>query len=359
MTMGDAMERKVATNLELLGSATIIKAKWDFDKKTRWHHGQFRPKDVVDLKKLRGAAQVTGFVQKSDQTLVYKQTKTQAHLMGIEPSFFATLHMGFSEGRGITEEEVATRSNVCVIGTRIRDELLAGLGRRLDQKIWLEGKLFRVVGVLGGVEDAENSRTMFVPISVAWDNFFAEPSFNGIYVRAVSWHSVSRLSKEVSVALDTNHSGYSDGLDVTYYPEKIKTIRAIEFLVKLVLYGGLLLVVLLGGLGISNLMYLAVQERTSEIGLRKALGATDQVILGQFLTEAVATSLAGTAVGMLLAVGVIALLRLFFDMIPDYQMLVLGIIVGFFLGLFLGVISGLEPARKAKDLDPVQAIGYE
>jgi putative ABC transport system permease protein len=267
--------------------------------------------------------------------------------------------MAFSEGRGITEEEVATRRNVCVIGTRIRDELLTGLDRRLDQTIWLEGKLFRVVGVLGGVEDVEHARTIFMPISVAWDNFFAEPSITGIYVRAVSWHVVSQLSKEVSSALGANHSGYSDSLDVTHYPEKIKTIGAIEFLVKVVLYGGLLLVVLLGGLGISNLMYLAVQERTSEIGLRKALGATDQVILGQFLTEAVATSLAGTAVGMVLALGVIALLRLSFDMIPDYQMLVLGMIVGALMGVFLGVISGLEPARKAKDLDPVQAIGYE
>ncbi|MBI4963771.1 MAG: ABC transporter permease [Desulfomonile tiedjei] len=359
MTMGDAIEKKVATNLELLGRATIIKANWDFDKKTRWHHGQFRPQDLEDLRKLSRASETTGFVQKCDQTLTFKQAKMQGQLMGVESGFFAALHMAFSEGREITEEEVSTRKNVCVIGTRIRDDLLNGLDKALDQAIWLEGKLFRVVGVLGGVEDTEHSRTLFVPITVAWGHFSAEPSINGIYVKAVNWHEVSRLSDDVFNTLARNHAGYVDGLEVTYYPEKLKTIRAIEFLVKFLLYGGLLLVVFLGGLGISNLMYLSVQERTGEIGLRKAVGATDKVILRQFLTEAVATGLAGTVAGIVLAVGVTALLRLLFDMIPDYEMAVLGVIGGVLLGTCLGAVSGLEPARRAKDLDPIQAVRFE
>lgn len=125
------------------------------------------------------------------------------------------------------------------------------------------------------------------------------------------------------------------------------------------LYLGLALVIILGGSGITNLMYLAVQERTVEIGLRKAVGATDEVILTQFLVEAVATSLTGVAAGLTLGVAVIILLRLLFGMLPDYRMMIAGAIGALILGIGLGVIPGLEPARRASRLEPAEAMRFE
>ena len=128
---------------------------------------------------------------------------------------------------------------------------------------------------------------------------------------------------------------------------------------KFLLYLGLALVIILGGSGITNLMYLAVQERSIEIGLRKAVGATEEVILTQFLVEAVATSFTGVAVGLAFGITLILIIRLSFDMIPDYSMMVAGTIGALILGICLGVISGLAPARKASRFDPVEAMRFE
>jgi len=106
-------------------------------------------------------------------------------------------------------------------------------------------------------------------------------------------------------------------------------------------------------------MYLAVQERSVEIGLRKAVGATEEVILTQFLVEAIATSFTGAVAGLAFGITLILMLRLSFDMIPDYRMIVAGTIGALILGICLGVISGLAPARKASRLDPAEAMRFE
>ena len=359
LSMGEAIEKKVAVNLELLGRATIIKASWDFHRKNRWHHGRFRPGDLQDLRKLERVVEATGFVRKADETFVHLQTEIQGQLMGVESNFFSALHIAFSEGSAITEEYVSSRAQVCVVGSLLRNELFQGRDSTLGKKIVIEGKVFTVIGVLGGVEDREYSRTLFIPISVAWDNYFGEPTISEIYVRAMNWQQVSDLRDEVLAVLEGKHPSYADSLEVTYYPEKIRTITTIEYLVKFLLYLGLALIIILGGSGITNLMYLAVQERSVEIGLRKAVGATEEVILTQFLVEAIATSFTGAVAGLAFGITLILMLRLSFDMIPDYRMMVAGIVGALILGICLGVISGLAPARKASRLDPAEAMRFE
>lgn len=359
LSMGEAIEKKVAVNLELLGSATIIKASWDFDRKNRWHHGRFHPGDLQDLRKLERVVEATGFVRKADQTFVHLHTKIQGQLMGVESNFFSAVHIAFSEGSAITEEYVSSRAHVCVVGSRLRNELFQGSDSTLGKKIFIEGKVFTVIGILGGVEDREYSRTLFIPISVAWDNYFGEPTISEIYVRAMNWQQVSDLRDEVLAVLEGKHPSYAASLEVTYYPEKIRTITTIEYLVKFLLYLGLALVIILGGSGITNLMYLAVQERSVEIGLRKAVGANEEVILTQFLVEAIATSFTGAVAGLALGITLILMLRLSFDMIPDYRMMVAGTIGALILGICLGVVSGLAPARNASRLDPAEAMRFE
>jgi putative ABC transport system permease protein len=349
----------VAVNLELLGSATIVKAGWDYDQKTRWHHGQFRPRDLEAIRRLVSVVQATGFVKKTDQTFVHKQTKIQGQVMGVEPNFFSAVHIVLAEGRPITDEDVASRKPVCVMGSRICTELFGTTQSPLGQKIWMEGVVFSVVGVTGGIEDREYSRSLFIPFTVASDLYFGEPTISGIYVRAVNWQSVAAVRDAVVRVLRKNHPSYGDSLEVTYYPEKISTIHTVESLVKFLLYLGLTLVIVLGGSGIANLMYLAVQERTVEIGLRKAVGATDEVILMQFLLEAVATSFTGVLAGLALGSAIIVVLRVTFSMIPDYSMMIAATLGALVLGIVLGVVPGLEPARKASRLEPAEAMRFE
>jgi putative ABC transport system permease protein len=359
LTMGEALEKKVAVNLELLGGATIIKASWDFDRKTRSHHGRFRPGDVQTLRKLEHVVDATGFVRKEDQTFVHGQTKVQGHLMGVDSNFFSAVHVVLSKGVGIEERDVSSRKQVCAVGSRLCKEIFKDSGSALGKTVSIDGRVFTVMGILGGVENREYTHTMFIPISVAWENYFGEPTISGIYVRATNWRQVSSLRNRVSAILTGKHPSYAAGLEVTYRPETIRTITAIEYLVKFLLYMGLALVTILGGSGITNIMYLAVQERRVEIGLRKAVGATDRVILTQFLVESIVTSLTGASMGVTMGVTVVLILRLSFDMIPDYGMLIAGSVGGLLLGIGLGVIAGLEPARNASYLDPAEGMRCE
>jgi putative ABC transport system permease protein len=357
--MGNAMEQKIGTNLELLARATVLEVGWDFEKKPRWHHGEFRVGDVDDLENLPLTGAVTAFVRKADQTFHRRGLRTQGRLMGVQGNFFSTFRLGVSKGREIGPADVSGPHNVCVLGRSIVLDLFPNSRDPLGESVVVDGLRCAVVGVLGGVEDRDYDSTVLVPITVARAHFFPGDAISGIYIRARNWHVVAELRDLVLGVLSRNHPAYAETLEIHYYPEKVRTIHRMEFLVKLLLYSGLVAILVLGGLGIANLMLVAVQERTAEIGLRKALGATNAEILTQFLTEAAVISLAGTFLGVFAGMAAIVLMDAGLGMAPHYGIMVLAIAFSLLIGISVGILAGLAPARKAGRLDPVDAMRFE
>jgi len=358
-TMGNAIEDKISINLELLARSTIIEAGWDFEKRTRWHQGEFRLSDVDDLGRLPLTSAVTAFVKTPDQTFYRQDVRARGRVMGVEGNFFSTFHIGVSQGRVLVDSDIAATQPACVLGRRIVRELFSDTSSPVGKSIFVDGLRCTVVGVLGGVEDRDYDSTILVPISLARANYFPGEKISGIFVRAKNWHVVEELRSRIIEVLTKNHPAYAETLEIQYYPEKIRTIHRMEFLVKLLLYYGLISTLALGGLGITNLMLAAVQERTSEIGLRKALGATDKEVLAQFLTEGAAMSLIGTVIGIVLALATIGIIGVGLYMPPQYGTMVLAAVISILIGIPLGVIAGLVPARKASLLDPVEAMRFE
>lgn len=358
-SMGDAIEKKISNSFELLVRATVLRAGWDFEKRPRWHQGDFREKDLDDLSILPGLASVTAIVQKPDQTFAHKARRAQGRLMGVEDNFFATLNFSLSKGRPIDSDDVKAVTHTCILGRTISAELFAGGQIPLGESIALEGLGLTVIGVLGGVEDRDYDRTVLVPISVTRKHFTESYKISSIYIRAVNWHVVEELRELVAQVLKRNHSEFSDTLEIRYYPEKLLKIQSMEVLVKLLLYTGLFTTLALAGLGIASLMLLSVQERTPEIGLRKALGAKDTDILGQFLIEAATISFAGAACGLLFGLLLVAMMAWFLQMNPNYGHLIWAVVGAFVSGIGLGLVAGTIPARKASMLDPVEALRFE
>ena len=299
LTVGDSVETDLSQNLEVLGSATIIKAAWSFDRAPKWHHGQYFLKDVEDIRKLPGVSGASPAVWHY-MPLSHNNMKIgNGRIMGVDTSFFETLYMPLSTGRKFTDDDITRRKSVCIIGTNIMKRLFKEDEGPIGKKIFVGGQSFQVVGIMGGMEDPLYMDTILIPITVARSRFIAMYEIRDIYIRAANWDMVTKVRDNAYNLLTRNQPGYADAIQVVHYPEALKTIKNAVLLVKLFLYAAAVVTLLLGGLGITSVMLAAVRERTTEIGLRKAVGATDRMIMAQFLLESVCISLLGVAIGSL------------------------------------------------------------
>jgi putative ABC transport system permease protein len=360
LSLGDSVEQELGRNLELLGSATIVKATWDVYRTERWHHGEYYPRDIRDLKRLPGVLWVSPAVWSYNYQANYgNSTPANCRLLGIEPSFFECIHLPVVSGRAITDADVSYRKNVCVLGRKVITKLFGKDADPLGLNIFIGGHMFQVIGVLGGVEDESFLETILVPISVARSKFNAMYAIRDIYMRAENWDIVPRLQQDALRTLTRNQPAYADAIQVQYFPEGISTIKKTVLVVKLFVYASILVTLFLGGLGVSNVMLAAVRERTTEIGLRKAVGATDRMIMSQFLTESVGISLLGAAVGMVIATVSVQALATLFGTVPAYDVFMWSLLAGLLFGIILGILSGLLPARRASGLDAADAMRFE
>jgi len=198
-----------------------------------------------------------------------------------------------------------------------------------------------------------------VPLSVARSRYPDLYELKDIYVRAINWDVVGDLHRDMMNLLTKNHPGYGDALTVNYFPERIQTIQNAIMLLKLFIYASLVVTLLLGGLGITNVMLGAVRERTKEIGLRKAVGATEDMIMKQFLLESVTISVMGAGIGMLTGFISVQCLKRVLETVPAYSVFVASLIGGVIFGILLGIVSGYLPARKASRLDASEAMRFE
>jgi len=357
--MGDSVESDLAKNLEILGSATILKATWDYDRSKRWHHGQYYPKDIDDLRNLPDVRSVSPSVYRYSQTVSRNNDKMIGRLMGVEPNFFVTIYMPIVRGRSISEADLRERASVCVIGQTITKTLFKDGSDPLGKEIFIAGHSMKVIGEIGGVEDKGFLETVLVPLTVARSRFDHLYEIKDVYVRAENWDAVGPLHTAMIQLLKRNQPGYSDGIQVRYYPERIRTIQNAIMLVKMFIYASLVVTLLLGGLGITNVMLGAIRERTTEIGLRKAVGATEEMIMQQFLLESVTISLMGAAIGMVVGFLSVETLQGLFETVPAYSAFAASLAGGIIFGVLLGVASGYFPARKASKLDPSEAMRFE
>ncbi len=358
LTMGDSVETDLGYNLELLGSATIVKASWELERSAKWHHGEYTEKDVEDLRKIPSARYVAPLVW-SNQLFSANDRKFRARLMGVENVFFDCIHLPLAEGRAISDDDVQYRRSVCVIGAKVIENLFPDHPAPIGKQLSVGGHRFTIVGIIGGVEDPGFLESVLIPLTVARSRFPNMHAIRDIYVRAETWNDVDYIYQTVGQMLRNNKPGYADAIVVKAYPERIRTIQQAVLLVKIFISAALAITLALGGLGIMNVMLAAVRERTTEIGLRKAVGATQSSIMSQFLLESVVVSMVGSFFGIIVGFISVEILKRVFGTVPDYRLFVLSLIGGVAFGAALGIISGYLPAKKAGKLDPAEAMRFE
>ncbi len=359
LTLGDAVETRVGHDLELLGSATIIEATWDYDRSIRWHHGNYSQKDVEDLRRLPGVVEVAPVLWDWKGHVAHKKNKTTARIAGVDGSYFRAVALNVALGRQINQQDNDVGRAVCTVGKETAQELFGGRKEALGQALMIQGIPFEVVGVLAWNLDPLYERTVVIPFSLAQRRIKGMDVIRHVRVRAKDWEAVPALADQVREVLKRNKSGYEDAISIFWYKDRIGHIKNIAFLVHFFALAFVAVALVLGAISIYNLMNAVVSERTREIGLSLAIGAMARTVMFQFLCESVIVSVLGAGLGILCGFAAVQLGWGALGTMRDYSTFIFSLQASVIVGILLGVASGLLPAKRASGFSCVDAMRFE
>lgn len=313
---------------------------------------EFDEKDIASLRRIEGLQYVVPAVFKSIVVGAGTEEKN-GYLLGVNEEYFDLIGTKILAGEYFTKVEVGNRSKVAVLGFNLADQLFDRPADAVSRTIRVQGVRLRVVGVNEKTGDNEQDRAVIMPYTATFGSLNPNKTFWSIYLGVPSEDAVGSVKDEAEQALLRRYD--ADEFEISEQAEILSTINQIFGVINLVLVaiGSISLVV--GGIGIMNIMYATVTERTKEIGIRRAIGATKRDILSQFLTESVLLSALGGMIGLILAIIIVLIVRIWFPVALNFTAVVVAIGVSSAIGIFFGVF----PAKKAADLSPIDAIRYE
>ena len=292
------------------------------------------------------------------QATFYGMSELSAHMYNIIPE----------QGRFLDNDDVKSYADVAVIGNKVKQELFVNNEDPLGQKIKIKGRNFKIIGVLPekGQGIMIFDETIIVPYTTAQQYVIGKKYFQHIIVEADTEANVNKTIEDIKITLRNLHNitdPEKDDFSVGGMADAIKTIDSVMSALTLFLVAVAAISLIVGGIGIMNIMLVSVTERTKEIGLRKALGATDKDILVQFLLEAVILTGIGGLIGIILGSALSFITSLLINKYAglNWQFVfpldaaILGIIVSSLVGL----VFGIYPAREAAKKSPMEALRYE
>lgn len=307
---------------------------------------------------------VSAYLQRPGQ-VVYGKQNHSTNTVGIDLNYLAARNTHTTQGRFFTSEEMDNAKTVVILGPTVRDELFGTNGNAVGEQIRIQGSSYEIIGVFepkGSEGSMDRDDQVFVTLTnmsqrIVGNNALDGFAVNGIYVKVRNSQQSETAQFQIVNLLRQRHNlnaSQSDDFSIRNQTDVVNTFTNVVslFTVMVVAIAGISLVV--GGIGIANIMLVSVVERTREIGIRKAVGATNAAILHQFLAESIVISTTGGALGM----GIGILIALGAAMIFNFPFVVsiLSVVCGLGLSFVVGLLAGVIPARNAARLDPIAAL---
>ncbi len=327
-------------------------------------------KDLEDLKKKSNVPDATVVVPiVFTQTSVSYESETyDAMILGGTEDVMRIYSLEVSQGNSITDEDVLEKSSNIILGQKIVDKLF-GSSPVIGENVKIKDRNYRVVGVLakkGQSPFVDFDEAVLMPYTTAQQYIMGIKYVQRVVIQAKSVDAIPGVIKDVTMLLRTNHKitdPANDDFFIQTQADLLKTISTVTDVLTIFLGSVAAISLIVGGIGIMNIMFVSVTERTREIGLRKSLGATNKNILAQFLTEAVILTVTGGVIGIILGISLTAItvvvLNEFAGINFAFSFPIVGALLGLLVSSAVGFIFGIFPARKASLKSPIEALRYE
>ncbi len=362
-TLIKGLDKTFESSMSWLGKDVLYISRWEWFGDMEWwevrNRPRIRPDYVNKIKERSKYALAVAPVMQRGASLSYKENETRTQIFGTNEDYMETISTNISKGRFFTKSEDKSGMRVTVIGDGIKKAFF-GDQNAIGEYIKIDNMKFKIIGVLE--EQAKflglfsTDKQAILPFG-AYKRIFSKRGFMRLSVK-VPEDKIEEAVDEMSFVM-RHIRGLKPNQDNDFAINQTKAFEKQYNTLKIAIGGTgtfiTLLSLIVGGIGVMNIMFVSVKERTREIGVRKAIGATKVMIMSQFLMEAITICLLAGIVGLLLAYIGSSLLNKIFPSTLDLGLAMFSILIS----MVVGVISGIIPSYRAANLDPIDSLRYE
>ncbi|MED4753643.1 ABC transporter permease [Brevibacillus choshinensis] len=369
VAIGEGTSSSVASQINGLGSNLLIVSPGQATQgRVSLGAGSLNTLTLADAEAIEQKESVSGVAPSVNGRgqIVWGSNNYSSSLEGTTAAFPQVRNVQVERGRFFSNFEVKQQFNVAVIGTEVANNLFSNNNNNtnpIGQTVQINKIPFTIIGVLksqGSSGMTNNDDRIIIPITTAMNRLTGGKNVGTIYVSAVSSDQMEQAQQDIQSTLRSKHNlrpQAADDFRITSQTDILSTAQEVSSSMTALLSGIAAISLIVGGIGVMNIMLVSVTERTREIGIRKAIGAKRGDILRQFLIEAVTLSLIGGIIGIVLGVGAALAISKFGGMTTAIS--ISPILYAFLTSSLVGVVFGVYPARKAAQLRPIDALRYE
>lgn len=369
MSLGQGSQKMITEQIQSLGSNLLTVMPGSISSgNIRGALGGGTTLTYDDAKAIKSSSQITTVKNVSPEyttrsQVVAGRNNSNTQIIGVTPSYAEVRKVNISQGSFISDRDLAGMTKVAVLGPATVSSLFGENASPIGQMIRINGQTIRIIGVTvskGGSGFQNQDDIVFIPLTTAQKQLFGVDHVSSISIEAKSAEVMTDAQNEVGYFLLARHKlNNPENADFSILSQNdiLGAANQITGTLTALLAGIAAISLLVGGIGIMNIMLVTVTERTREIGLRKALGAKKKIIITQFLIESIILTIVGGALGMVIGISISYIISGFINL--PFTISLQSVIMAIGVSSGIGVLFGWYPARKAANLQPIEALRYE